>query len=503
MDVKEIRLDDDTGDAVTPNVPSITAHDSWWLTSLVLTVIMLTLACAGGPAATPADRLNPTAATVVSAETVPQEDEYPFSVVRVDFLVPPSPGGGAVKPGGRFARLLDSIPDTPEARLQVWLNDFGYLWSFFDEHGVSRPRRDDPSDAVVEALRIVLSQGSSLEIGEMMPFPESAPWIAGGLGTDYPTKYLFHAASGVDARNVDAAAKTGPGNAHRGLNKGREELAVLFGDYDPGTILSKLKSCAECLPPDTRGYSGVEYMAWGEDFEPNLRSRFKPPWFDSLGRGGRVAIFDGKLVQARATDGIETLIDVQTGQRPSLWDDPSIAAAGRVLESLGVYRAVVSAADFSEAGLLDHLARRCVGEKGYGSSDFAEYAQCPMSPAGSEAAAGETVGIDVVGTAPLLKPFNAAAFGLVPRRDPDTTQTIIVLVHGDETSARQNSDLLLKRLAQTSLSDGSLLYAARVQKVELHIDRAVLTARLTLGPKSGMDYLTPGALIDLPLTVHE
>lgn len=99
--------------------------------------------------------------------------------------------------------------------------------------------------------------------------------------------------------------------------------------------------------------------------------------------------------------------------------------------------------------------------------------------------------------------FEVAAFGLSLRRDPNTTETVIVLVHSDETSARQNVDLLLKRLEQTRLSDGSPLYAGRLQGVELQVDGSILIARIASGPWSGFEYLTPGALVDVPLTVHE
>ncbi|MBI4306676.1 MAG: hypothetical protein HY678_10200 [Chloroflexi bacterium] len=472
-----------------------------YLTLLVL-AIATTLSCGGGPAPSPTEQAVPTAAVVTPTEAPPQVDDYPFEVVRGDFLVLPAPGGGAVK-RRRFATLLGSIPDAPDARLQVWLNDFGYMWRFFEERGIARPGENDPPDAVVQALRTVLGQGLSLEIGELLPWPDSAPWIAGGLGTDYPNEYLFHAASGFDARNVELAAKTGPGNDRRGLNKGREELAVVLGDYEREAIFSKLRSCDECAPYDAREYAGIDYMAWGEDFEISLRNRLKPPWFDSLGRAGRVAIFEGKIVQAWSNEGIEGLIDVQADRGASLGDDPAVAIAANVLDSLGVFSAVVSAADFSLDGLDEHLARRCVGRDGYTSSDFALYAQCPTRPAGSEGAAGESQGSSVARTAPLLKPFKVAAFGQLPRTNLETRQTVVVLVHGDETSARQNVDLVLRRLAQTRLSDGLPLYVGRLRQVEVQVEGAVLMARITWEPRGGIEYLSPGALIDMPLTVHE
>lgn len=463
---------------------------------------VLAIGCARSDRANEAEPPLPTAsvAPTVLADTPTPSPKYSFAVREVDFgaLI-----AAAEDPG--FLRLLDAVPDTPRARRQVWLNDFRYMWRFLEQRGIARPGRDDPSDAVLEALR-KLAYGDTL----LLPWPDSAPWIAGGLGSDYPVEYVFYGDSGVDARNVDLAARTGRGQAHQGMVNGDDvgDLEVVLGDYDPALIRARLDSCRDCVPHEVRHHGGVEYLAWGEDLQPNLRTRLKPPWTDLLGRGGRVALFDGKIVRALGTPAIEGLIDDHIGVAPSLADDPKFANATRALDALGVYAGVISSADFSLSGLRKHLQKRWIGQSDgrFGIGFAQEGIEIQVSGSVNETPVATPVdrpAETVVASAPLLRPFEVAAFGQLPQRDQSSRQVVIVLVHGNAEAARANARLLLDRLQDTKFSDSVPLYADWIQLVEFDITGEMLIFKITADARRGLDLFSPAALADVPLTVHE
>lgn len=463
-------------------------------------VIAVAIGCRPADGGIPSGSPSPTATIVpvIHADTPTPPARYSFPVVEADFESLVAAAGEA--PG--FLRLLRAIPDTPDARRQVWLNDFRYMWRFLQERGIARPGGDDPPDAVLDALR-------KLAGGEiyLLPMPESAPWISGGLSSDYVSKYLFHGDSGVDARNVDLAARTGRGQWYQGLSNEVEELEVAFGDYDPARIRAELGSCGDCIPHETRLHRGVEYLAWGEDLQPNLRTRLKPPWMDWVGRGGRVALFDGKIVRALGTPGIEGLIDAHLSLSPSMADDPKTAAAAHALDALGAYTAVISSADFSLDGLQKHLRQRTIsrsdGRFGYGFAAEGLGGQVSGSIDGTPGATPVPVSAEsVVASAPLLKPFEVAAFGQLPQRSADSREIVVVIVHASEEDAQINQRLLLGRLQDTRFADGIPLYADRIRLVELDVEGGILIARITFDAELGPDFFfSPAALVDLPLTV--
>lgn len=103
----------------------------------------------------------------------------------------------------------------------------------------------------------------------------------------------------------------------------------------------------------------------------------------------------------------------------------------------------------------------------------------------------------------MLKPFQIAAFGRIPPRELGERTAVIVLVHADEESARANAWLLLDRLQETKLDDGTPLYVDVLRQVELDAVGQILVARLTYGGPPDVDYLSSAMLVDVPLTVHE
>lgn len=249
--------------------------------------------------------------------------KYSFPVVEADF----GPVVASADDARDFVRLLEAIPDTPETRRQVWLNDFRHMWKYLEEQGIARSGKDDPPDAFKRAIGDLVGQGPAQGL---MPWPDSAPFIAGG--TDYFSVDQLYGDSGVDIRNAELAAKTGKGPRFEGLSLETEELEVALGDYVPEDILNRLEECAACVPHMIREYAGIGYFAWGDDFQGEFSNRLSPPWFDHLGRGGRVAVFDGELVRALSTAGIESLFDARLGRTATLADDSDIVTAASILQ---------------------------------------------------------------------------------------------------------------------------------------------------------------------------
>jgi len=145
-----------------------------------------------------------------------------------------------------FAEILRMIPDLPELREQIALEDFSGLSELY---GVDRPTSADLDSAGVAFADSLLSAVSS------MPGPgrvADAPWISG-----------FHESRdrvdlwnnlGFDQRNVQLSALAGRGNF---------KLDVLTGNYDLAPTSDAISACEECQPHTLQNYREVEYLGWG------------------------------------------------------------------------------------------------------------------------------------------------------------------------------------------------------------------------------------------------
>ena len=114
-------------------------------------------------------------------------------------------------------------------------------------------------------------------------------------------------------------------------------LEVARGRFDPAATDRAPKACSECPAADLQELQGVTFYSWGEDLQGNLESRFLPPAFDRLGRGGRIAVMDRYVFRTVETPGMNSLIDASSGTRRSLADFEEFRLLAQGMTTLDAY----------------------------------------------------------------------------------------------------------------------------------------------------------------------
>ena len=327
-----------------------------------------------------------------------------------------------------YAGLMGTIPDTPELRQQVYINDYALVRQMFD---VPLPGPGDDDDALTE-------------------FYERPPPTGFGGEVDDPP-----------VRGFGAISFFGPFNQHRNITaenlqhlafdvRSMDQSIVAFalpaildvvrGRFDPQATDKALESCSECEPHSREEYGGVSYYSWGEDYADNPRLRFAPPAFDEIGRGGRIAVLDEYIFRTLGASDMEALIDAGLNEGASLADVEEFRLLAGGMSRLGAYTMLLS--DDVEVW------------------DAANYT----------AAGG-----------PWLRPYEAFATGA--GKDENGHYMALVLVHADDASAEENVGLLRRIIKE----EGSVLYDALwsdyidVERSEIHAEGRVLLAKLRGG----------------------
>ena len=189
-----------------------------------------------------------------------------------------------------YAGLLGTIPDTPELRQQVYINDYALVRQMFD---IPLPGPGDDEVALEEFYKWLPPPGFE---GEADDPPVPGFGAASFFGPfnryrNFTAENLQHLA--FDVRSMDqsiVAAFALPAT-----------LDVVRGRFDPQATDKALESCSECEPHSREEYGGVSYYSWGEDYADNLQLRFAPPAFDEIGRGGRIAVLDEYVFRTLGT----------------------------------------------------------------------------------------------------------------------------------------------------------------------------------------------------------
>lgn len=433
---------------------------------------------------------------------------YPFEVVYRDF------GSLPVGHDNTIEKLLALMPDTPETRAQVWVNDLHAFWGLWERVGVERPVDEDGADAYRERRdeMILRLRASGVSAGDLLT-TDSPAWVAGLGDSGHFTSVDFFPYAGVDARDADSTIRTGGQGMSPGFVTVQDPLEIALGTYDAGAITDAIAHCGECARSRPGDRAGLAYMAWGDDFEAGSRgSRMKGPFFDYFGQGGRVAVFDGAIYRALSTEGIEQLIDARAGSVANLAQDANYRLAAAGLTALNAYSAIVSSTDFSFSGLRRNLRSICIARDTKGASG----GPAVLEAAGSSPTTATSVcqasghpgseGLAVARTSPPMKPFEMAAFGKIWDPERTATDSAIVVIHRSDQEARENVELLLRRLAQTRVPDGVSIYADEIERVEIETIGPVLLARVVTDRLYGgmpISYLEPNLVVRIPPAIHE
>lgn len=469
-----------------------------WKLMLAWLALSLALACGRNAPPIAASTATPIA---VGKATVGPEASYPFEVQYRDF------GRLAADDASVFGSLLTLTPDTPQNREQIWLNDLKIFWATWERVGAARPTDQDGASAFGDRYVQVFSSLNKPGVPPDFPFPVSDPWIAGFGQRSYTASVKFFEYAGFDARNVDGMLLSGPGPIFLGFaalsGEERDALEVVVGKYDTALIADAIGRCLDCVPPEVARHDGDSYMAWANDYQQSMQNRLKGPFFDYLGRGGRVAVFDGVIYRALSTHGIEQLLDSRAGRVPNLAQDRDYRMAAAGLNAAGAHAAVVSSSDFSLNGLKDVLARSCIAQ------DMRGYTAGPLlaSPTPDCEVSGRagSNGLAVAETSPLMRTFQVAAFANAWDPERAATDTAIVLVHPDDSSAKANVELLLRRLAETRVPGGELVYAGQIERVEIGTSGQVLIAKVIRKPglSTAGRFLQLDTITTITPAIHE
>ena len=215
--------------------------------------------------------------------------------------------------------LLGTIPDTPETREIVLINDHARVRELFN---IQLPGPDADKDEL-EQYRLALGSRA------VVPRMASESFISGF------NEYRFHQLDrrrylAFDMREVDQTVETGMSPTR---------LEVIVGHFDPDAADRALKSCDECPTPDRQEWQGIPYYSWGEG---KLELRFSPPAFDQLGRGGRIAVLNNYVFRTLETPGMKALIDTSRGNQPSLADSEEFRLLAQGMSTLEAYSILMS-----------------------------------------------------------------------------------------------------------------------------------------------------------------
>lgn len=295
-----------------------------------------------------------------------------------DTIAPPAGGDG-------WASLLAAVPDTEANRSQVILNDYRAAQV---AAGIPPLAADAPAaDIVTYAVTLSLGVPGGEDDGEVVRDPPLAALPMATFGQRAVASWdEWEAEYGFTLAQVE-----------RDLIAGQppDEVIVFEGSFSPASIAEVLRA-----DPGWAGdlevveHEGGSYYRWGEDFaiDPRRASPARP-----LGRGGRLAVGEDRILRTYGSEAIESALGAIAGDVPSLADVPEMTALAGALDRAGAYAALLTmaVADLAAAGVPE-------------------------------------------GSGPFLEPYRGLAIG-PGVGDDGQAFVVIALVHGDEAAAAANA----------------------------------------------------------------
>ena len=370
---------------------------------------------------------------------------YSFDTFTATATATPMPAPASTDTA--YAGLLRTIPDTPELRQQVYINDYALVRQVFD---IPLPGPGDDEDALVEFSEWLRTSGFAGEADDPPARGFGAISFFGPFNQyrNITAENLQHLAFDVRIMDQSIVAGSPP-----------TILDVVRGRFDPQATDKALESCSECEPHSREEYGGVSYYSWGEDYAFNPQLRFAPPAFDWLGRGGRIAVLDEYVFRTLGTPDMEALIETGLNEGASLADVEEFRLLAGGMSRLGAYTMLLS--DDVEVWDVDDYATRLLGA----DATLKQVEQVQRA----------------VLSGPWLRPYEAFATGA--GKDENGRYMTLVLVHADDASAEENVGLLRRIIEE----EGSVLNDALwsdyidVERSEIHTEGRALLAKLRGG----------------------
>jgi hypothetical protein len=329
----------------------------------------------------------------------PSPTETP-SLTQTPGLQPNSglPTASSVKKSSTtFEALLSLIPDTPETRNFVAINDYAKMRTLFQ---ISVPGINaTPEQQYNYLLNLFMADRHMWNPLAGMAFFGESYW-----GLDAQSLMKMNNI-GLNMADVDQEVDVGcpPRNSR-----------IIKGTFNPQNTRNCLAVIAKNDPPSIEMYGNNQVFSWGEDYKTNLRKADTAPVYDSLGRGGRFVFQDSYSFMTKGTDEIKLLIDTQNGKHRSLAEAKEFILLAQELYMQGTLTAVLSNRTQALASL---------------PSEVREKVQSQVT---------------------RLLPYQALGAG--EAKDEKGAYILVILVHADDQTAARNIALLQRRINETTSS---------------------------------------------------
>ena len=404
--------------------------------ALMALVVAIGAACDGAGPSAPDATATPTSAQAPAATPTAMAAPAPTAA-----YTPSDDPQAAI-----YEALLGAIPYTPEGRFFVSIDDYTLVRQIFATT-IPLPGPGDDEDAVAAFTSLDWLDLDPSKMNVDYPFILGHGFWGGVVYGNYTRQMAGNLQYlAFDVRNID-----------QNIAAGVHDYDVVRGRFDPQATDEALSACSECPTPDLAEHRGISYYSWGEDNAVDINTKFAPPAFDNLGRGGRIAVLDEYVFHTWSTSEMKGLIDSHQKEAPSLADVEEFRLLARGMSQLRAYTMLLS--DGAEGWELDRLAKLAFGEDAP-QGDIDRMKQ-QLSESG-----------------PRLRSYQAFASGI--GKDAEGPYMALVLVHADGDSAEENAGLLRRRIKEGS----STFYgnpwsdSIDVDSLEINADGRLLLAKV-------------------------
>lgn len=300
---------------------------------------------------------------------------------------------------GAFIRALEFLPDNPEIRAGVLVNDYQSARELF---GIDSPPLDPTDNQILEYVNRLIGPGTT---------GLSTNSTIDGFGRRRDDVAGWRSALGFTAADVNLSVVAG---------SDPKIYEILTGKFVWPLIYLAIMNDQVWSPElEETSHNGFEFFSWGEDYRPNLR--MSDDAVRTLGRGHRLLVIDEILFWTLGSPEMRSLIDASSGKESALALNDDFRVLANTMDAESAY-----------AGLLTNetpslAAGAGLAEGGYGLSDMA-YDQ-----------ALRTLGPIAVG--------RYDAYGIGASFDGQDNILTIALLYSDEASALNNLNAVEKMVA--------------------------------------------------------
>ncbi len=229
------------------------------------------------------------------------------------------------------------------------------------------------------------------------------------------------------------------------------QFEIVGGSLGSGPTQASLGLCADCEPPSIETHLGTEYYSWGGDLELKVTRSLKPPVFDRLGRGGRIAVVDGLALRALETSAMRAMIETKRDASRSLIEYRPFGILADALDDWAVYVAFMSNQPVALADVVEQLPGAQQRDR--------DRIQEELTPG-------------------LLEPY--VAFATRVGRDEQGAFWVLALYHDTGQSAEQNKPRLREQLlnGKSILTNTTFGEIFDIQQLDTEVRDNVLIARV-------------------------